>query len=91
MTTINGTILIRRPVEDVFDFVADERNEPAYNPQIGSVEKVTPGPIGVGTAWRAVAASRRRDTPSRGKSRSTPGRTGSPPSPACAASTSAEV
>jgi hypothetical protein len=63
MTTINGTILIKRPVEDVFDFVADERNEPAYNPQIGSVEKVTPGPIGVGTVWRAVAASRPRATP----------------------------
>jgi len=61
--TINGTILIRRPLEEVFDFVADERNEPAYNPQIGSVEKVTPGPIGVGTQWHAVAASRRRATP----------------------------
>ncbi len=63
MTRIKGSILIGRPIEEVFDFVADERNEPSYNPKIGSVEKVTPGPIGVGTTWRAVAISRRRSTP----------------------------
>jgi hypothetical protein len=28
---IEGQILIRRPVEVLFDFVADERNEPRYN------------------------------------------------------------
>jgi hypothetical protein len=28
MAHIEGEILIRRPVEEVFDFVADERNEP---------------------------------------------------------------
>ena len=53
MTTIKGSILIRRPVEEVFDYVADERNEPGYNPQLRSVEKTTPGPIGVGTSTRA--------------------------------------
>ncbi|TDL32109.1 SRPBCC family protein [Arthrobacter nitrophenolicus] len=63
MTTLNGSILISRPVEEVFDFVADERNEPAYNPQMRSVEKTTPGPIGVGTLWHVVTTSRRRATP----------------------------
>jgi hypothetical protein len=63
MTRINGSILIRRPVEEVFDFVADERNEPTYNPQMASVEKTTPGPIGVGTLWHVVTTSGKRSTP----------------------------
>jgi uncharacterized protein YndB with AHSA1/START domain len=63
MSTINGSILIRRPVEQVFDFVTDERNEPAYNPQMRSVEKMTSGPIGVGTLWHVVMASGKRLTP----------------------------
>ncbi|MDP9889535.1 SRPBCC family protein [Pseudarthrobacter enclensis] len=63
MTRINGSILIRRPVEQVFDFVADERNEPVYNPQMRSVEKTTPGPIGIGTLWHVVMASGKRITP----------------------------
>ncbi|MHC6593462.1 SRPBCC family protein [Arthrobacter sp. C152] len=63
MTVINGSILISRPVEEVFDFVADERNEPAYNPQMQSVGKTTPGPIGVGTRWQVVTTSGRRTTP----------------------------
>jgi hypothetical protein len=28
MARIEGAIMINRPVEEVFDFVADERNEP---------------------------------------------------------------
>ncbi len=40
---------IERPVEEVFDFVTDPRNEPRYNPRILSVEKTTPGAIGRGT------------------------------------------
>ncbi|MGT2462583.1 SRPBCC family protein [Sinomonas atrocyanea] len=63
MSRISGSIFIRRQVEEVFDFLADERNEPAYNPQLRSVETTTPGPIGVGTQWRVVAASGRRSTP----------------------------
>jgi uncharacterized protein YndB with AHSA1/START domain len=63
MTRINGSIPIRRPVEQVFDFVADERNEPVYNPRMRSVEKTTPGPIGIGTLWHVVMASGKRMTP----------------------------
>ena len=43
MVRIEGGIVIGRPVEDVFDFVADERNEPLYNPRMIRAEKVTPG------------------------------------------------
>lgn len=53
MTTVTGSIVIGRPLEEVFDFVADQRNEPGYNPEITSCEKTTPGPIGVGTTFVA--------------------------------------
>jgi hypothetical protein len=60
MANISGEILINRPVEQVFDFVADQRNEPIYNPRMLRSEKITEGPIGVGTRFRATARSRRR-------------------------------
>jgi hypothetical protein len=46
MANISGEILINRPVEQVFDFVADQRNEPIYNPRMLRSEKITEGPIG---------------------------------------------
>lgn len=51
---IEGNIVIERPAEEVFDFVADECNEPRFNPQMTQAEKISPGPIGVGTRFRAV-------------------------------------
>ena len=51
---VEGDILINRPIEEVFDFVADESNEPQYNPKMTWAEKVSPGPIGVGTTFRSV-------------------------------------
>ena len=60
MSKVSGEILIERPVEEVFDYVADQRNEPIYNPQMLQSEKITDGPIGVGTRFRAVAKSGRR-------------------------------
>jgi hypothetical protein len=53
---IEGEIVIERPTEEVFDFVADECNEPRFNPQMTQAEKISPGPIGVGTQFRAVIA-----------------------------------
>ena len=53
MAQIEGEILIERPVEAVFDFVADSRNEPSFNPAMAGVELLTPLPIGVGTRFRA--------------------------------------
>ena len=62
MIRIQGEIAIDRPVDEVFDFVADERNEPRYNPRIRRVEKLTPGPIGQGTRFRAETAAMGRPT-----------------------------
>ena len=57
MKKIRGQIEISRPVEDVFDFVADETNEPRYNDDMVRCEKVTSGPIGVGTRYEAAMKS----------------------------------
>ena len=57
MARIDGAVVIKRPVAEVFDFVADERNEPRYNPGIRRVEKLSPGPIGRGTRFRAEAVT----------------------------------
>jgi uncharacterized protein YndB with AHSA1/START domain len=53
VTKIEGEIWIGRPVEVVFDYVADSRNEPQYNPAMDGVELLTSLPIGAGTRFRA--------------------------------------
>ena len=51
MARINGEIVLDRPLEVVFHFVSDECNEPRYNPQMISVEKLSPGPTGRMTGY----------------------------------------
>jgi hypothetical protein len=58
MTRIDGEIVIHRPVDVVFDYVADQSNEPQYNPRMVRAEKITPGPVGKGTQFRSAVASR---------------------------------
>jgi Polyketide cyclase / dehydrase and lipid transport len=53
VSRITGEILIDRPIDAVFDFVADERNEPLYNSTLLHSDKVTDGPVGVGTRFHA--------------------------------------
>lgn len=53
-------IVIAAPVEAVFDTVADQRHEPSYNPAMVRAEKLTAGPIGVDTRFRATVAARGR-------------------------------
>ena len=60
MSHIRGEVLIRRPVEEVFDLVADERNEPTYNPNMVTAVMITDGPIGVGTRFSATVRTGRR-------------------------------
>jgi hypothetical protein len=60
MTRITGEIVIGAPADVVFDFVADQRNEPAYNPHMVRSAKVTPGPVGKGTQFRSAVRSRGR-------------------------------
>lgn len=59
MSHVQGEILIGRPPEAVFDFVANECNEPLYNPRMIAAEKVTDGPVGVGTQFTATTKTGR--------------------------------
>jgi hypothetical protein len=57
MPRIAGEIMIDAPVDEIFDLVADERNEPKYNPRILRAEKVTEGPLGPGSRFVAEPKS----------------------------------
>jgi hypothetical protein len=61
MVTITGETVIGLPVADVFDFVADERNEPTFNPRMTSVKQLTDGPIDEGTRFAATSRTMGRD------------------------------
>jgi uncharacterized protein YndB with AHSA1/START domain len=60
MARIKGEILIAQPPEVVFNVVADERNEPRYNPKMIAVRLVSDPPIGKGARFAATMRSRRR-------------------------------
>jgi uncharacterized protein YndB with AHSA1/START domain len=50
---IENTQNIARSPEDVFDYLSDQGNEVHWNPDCLSMERLTPGPVGVGTRFRA--------------------------------------
>jgi hypothetical protein len=49
---VEGEIVINRPVDEVFDFVADECNEPRYNPHMLRAEQISEAATGLGTRFR---------------------------------------
>lgn len=53
MTIIENHTIVACPPEDLFDYCVDIRNELEWNPTARSMEKLTDGPIGVGTRFRA--------------------------------------
>ena len=74
MARVDGEIVILRPVEEVFDFVADERNEPryvlpwirrepGYSPPMVRSELFSVGPIGLGARFLAELETRGRTIP----------------------------
>ncbi len=56
MAHVGGEVVIAAPVDEVFDFVVDERNEPSYNPRITRAEKLDDRPIGPGSRFVAQPA-----------------------------------
>jgi hypothetical protein len=62
-TRIAGSIQIDVSPGALFEVVSDQRNEPEYNHSMHAVSKQTPGPVGVGTVFRAETRSGRRVTP----------------------------
>ena len=63
MPWVEGEITINRSVEKVFDFVADERNEPRYNPHMIRAEQISEGPIGLGTRFHTQLKTMGRTMP----------------------------
>ena len=51
MVDTSASITIARPVEDVFAYVTDVTNDPAWHSDILEARKATEGPVGVGTKW----------------------------------------
>lgn len=49
MFTVETTIRIARPVDEVFGFVADMTNAPSWQRGLHSVRRIPPGPVGVGS------------------------------------------
>jgi carbon monoxide dehydrogenase subunit G len=47
----DGNATILRPVEDVFDYLADPRNEPEWLPGARSVKQTSDGELGLGSAF----------------------------------------
>ena len=60
MPQIEREIIITRPVEEVFDFLADGRNEPHYNPHMLRAEQTPAGPVGPGTQFRTKVTTNGR-------------------------------
>jgi hypothetical protein len=58
VTRIAGAFTIARPIETIFDFVADERNN--YDDRLVTAVMLTPEPVGLGTRFRCVTKARGR-------------------------------
>ncbi|MGW1887468.1 SRPBCC family protein [Streptomyces sp. NPDC001970] len=48
-----ATVVIDRPVEEVFAFLADGENDPKFSPRVQRMAKTTDGPTAVGTVYRS--------------------------------------
>jgi uncharacterized protein YndB with AHSA1/START domain len=59
MTSFENIVVIQRPREAVFAFLADFENVPRWNPAIEVTRKTTPGAVGLGTTYRQVRSEPR--------------------------------
>jgi hypothetical protein len=53
MAVIRNSAILRCSPEEAFDYLADPRGELEWNPKCETMEKLTPGPVGLGTKYRA--------------------------------------
>jgi hypothetical protein len=49
-----ATVIIERPIEQVFAFLADGENDRQFSPRVLEISKTTEGPPGVGTVFASV-------------------------------------
>lgn len=62
MSSFRNEVLIERPVEDVFAYLADFENVPRWNYAIARTTKVTPGPPRVGSEYEQLRSIPRPGT-----------------------------
>ena len=55
MAKIEHSLVIKRPVEEVFDFVTDPKNAPLWQAWCEEAHYTSDGPLGVGTPYVYVA------------------------------------
>jgi uncharacterized protein YndB with AHSA1/START domain len=48
------TVVIDRPIEEVFAFLADGTNDPKFSPRVQEITKTTDGPPGIGTVYAST-------------------------------------
>ena len=53
MTVIRNSVVIKCRPEEAFDYLSDHRAELEWNPKCLVMEKLTDGPVGLGTKYRA--------------------------------------
>jgi hypothetical protein len=53
VTVISNSVEIRCTPEEAFDYLSDHRNELEWNTGIESIDKLTDGPVGLGTRYLA--------------------------------------
>ena len=54
MIRVEKEVLVDRPAEEVFDFLADVRNEEHWNPNVIAIESESDGPLPVGGMFEGV-------------------------------------
>jgi uncharacterized protein YndB with AHSA1/START domain len=64
VATFENTVMIRRPIEQVFGFLSDFENISRWNYAIVETHKISQGPVGVGTIYQQV-----RSVPSQSEER----------------------
>lgn len=53
MTVIRNSVVLPCTPEEAFDYLSDHRAELDWNPKCQVMEKITDGPVGLGTRYRA--------------------------------------
>jgi uncharacterized protein YndB with AHSA1/START domain len=49
-----ATVVVDRPIEQVFAFLADGENDPKFSPRVQEIAKKTDGPPGAGTVYAST-------------------------------------
>jgi len=50
----SASALIDRPIDEVFAFLADGRNDSKFSPRVQEIRKTTDGPVAVGTVFEST-------------------------------------